>query len=540
MRRERVYPLIWFISLSLLAIVSLWARPLLPVDETRYISVAWEMWLRGDFLVPFKNGLPYSHKPPMLFWLIHAGWSVFGVNEWWPRILPSLFSFASLLLTSWLARQLWPERPRLVWLAPTMMLASMLWLLFSTAIMFDILLSFWVLLAIAGLLMASRGQQQGWFIFSLGIAAGILTKGPVMILHVLPLALLAPWWSAAVHQRKWRWYGFLVMSVSVSVLLVLMWALPAARSGGDAYAQAIFWGQTAGRVANSFAHQRAWWWYLPVLPVILFPWLLWPASWKGVFQLGKLMQEPGVRLVLAWLIPVFIAFSLISGKQVHYLLPVFPAFILLIARGLQEPVSSQKRGLLPVSMVMVSIGLLLLYLPDQAGLRHIPEWVKDIPSFSGWLVIALGLVIPFLGKRYDKHQHVMLLAGGNLALVLLLSVFVLRQALPSYDLSQFSQRVAEIQNSSIPVAYVGTYHDQFQFSGRLHQPVDVISRADQRNWIKKHPDGRLILNGKRANDPLLGISEQSILFRNKWMLIVKAASFARVMARKDTITVHGG
>ena len=27
-------------------------RPLMPVDETRYLAVAWEMWLRGDFLVP--------------------------------------------------------------------------------------------------------------------------------------------------------------------------------------------------------------------------------------------------------------------------------------------------------------------------------------------------------------------------------------------------------------------------------------------------------------------------------------------------------
>ena len=26
------------------------ARPVLPVDETRYLAVAWEMWQRGDLL----------------------------------------------------------------------------------------------------------------------------------------------------------------------------------------------------------------------------------------------------------------------------------------------------------------------------------------------------------------------------------------------------------------------------------------------------------------------------------------------------------
>ena len=52
--------------LTLLTGVALYARPLTPIDETRYISVAWEMWLRGDPLVPFKNGAPYSHKPPLI------------------------------------------------------------------------------------------------------------------------------------------------------------------------------------------------------------------------------------------------------------------------------------------------------------------------------------------------------------------------------------------------------------------------------------------------------------------------------------------
>ena len=45
----------------LILLTALFTRPLLPVDETRYASVAWEMWSRGDFLVPYLNGEPYSH-----------------------------------------------------------------------------------------------------------------------------------------------------------------------------------------------------------------------------------------------------------------------------------------------------------------------------------------------------------------------------------------------------------------------------------------------------------------------------------------------
>ena len=80
-------------------------RGYFPVDETRYVSVAWEMWLHGDFLVPQLNGLPYSQKPPLLFWLFQSGWWLFGINDWWPRLVPELVTLANLFLTLALARR---------------------------------------------------------------------------------------------------------------------------------------------------------------------------------------------------------------------------------------------------------------------------------------------------------------------------------------------------------------------------------------------------------------------------------------------------
>ena len=70
----------WLLAglLGLLSAVAL-ARPLLPIDETRYAAVAWEMWDRGSWLVPLRNGEAYHHKPPLLFWIMHAGWALFGV-----------------------------------------------------------------------------------------------------------------------------------------------------------------------------------------------------------------------------------------------------------------------------------------------------------------------------------------------------------------------------------------------------------------------------------------------------------------------------
>ena len=75
---DRLLP---YLALAAFFTVSIAVRPLLPVDETRYLSVSWEMFLRQNFLVPTLNFEPYFQKPPLLFWLIDLAWSVFGVSR---------------------------------------------------------------------------------------------------------------------------------------------------------------------------------------------------------------------------------------------------------------------------------------------------------------------------------------------------------------------------------------------------------------------------------------------------------------------------
>ena len=62
-RRDDALPLL--VAFILLVPVVLLLPPL-PIDETRYLTVAWEMRRTGEFLVPHLNGLPYAHKPPLI------------------------------------------------------------------------------------------------------------------------------------------------------------------------------------------------------------------------------------------------------------------------------------------------------------------------------------------------------------------------------------------------------------------------------------------------------------------------------------------
>ena len=106
--------IVWLI----LTAVNLLNHHLIPLDETRYASVAWEMWSRQDYLVPYLNGVPYHHKPPLLFWLYDLGWSLFGVSEWWLLLVSPLFALISLYNLRYLARLLWPDNSAAIRMAP--------------------------------------------------------------------------------------------------------------------------------------------------------------------------------------------------------------------------------------------------------------------------------------------------------------------------------------------------------------------------------------------------------------------------------------
>ena len=248
---------VWLIIL----LTALLTRPLLPVDETRYASVAWEMWSRGDFLVPYLNGEPYSHKPPLYFWLIHAGWWLLGVHEWVLRSIAPVLALFILFASANLSRQLWPDDVTTARLTPWLIFGSLFFTAFVTWVQIDLLLVLMTLLAMTGIIRAARGLWTGWLITAVAIGLGVLSKGPVILLHVLPVALLAPLWKRDADTHFWlHWYAGMLGSVLVGAVIALAWALPAAQAGGEIYREAILWGQTANRMVQSFAHAHSPWW----------------------------------------------------------------------------------------------------------------------------------------------------------------------------------------------------------------------------------------------------------------------------------------
>ncbi|HNY66702.1 MAG TPA: glycosyltransferase family 39 protein [Deltaproteobacteria bacterium] len=507
MGRSRLPVPLWVVFWAVLVPVSLLSRPYLPLDETRYVSVAWDMWLNGDFLVPRLNGALYSEKPPLLFWLYHLGWSVLGVNDLWPRTVSPLSGAAVLLLTSRLARRLWPDRPLAARTAPLILMGSLLWTIFLSTALFDMLLAFFTLAGVFGIVRSWQDRgPTGWLVLGAAIGLGILAKGPVILLHTLPLALLAPWWAVERRPVSWTaWYAGIASASALGILIALAWAVPAALRGGEEYAEAIFWGQSAGRMVRSFAHEHPFWWYLPLLPAMLFPWSLWPALWRGFASLARRPRSGGVRLCLAWIVPVLAIFSLISGKQVHYLLPAFPGFALIASRALDGSRRFLPKDPLAPAVVISLVGLVLLMpglFPFPPNLR---ELLGEVNPYCGMALAAAGPILYFLYSQGppDAALRITLVSGSSVLLAAML-VTGLAGVFRLYDMRGISSYIAGVQRREEAVCYVGTYHGVFNFLGRLEKPLDVIQEDQVLLWAACHPDGCIVADEKHLG-PVPGL-----------------------------------
>jgi len=477
-----------FLWLALL-LFTLLSRPLLPVDETRYVAVAWEMWQRGEFLVPFLNGVPYSHKPPLFFWLIHAGWWLFGVNAWWPPCVGALAALAVLFLTAGLARRMWPADDMTARRVPWVLFSGVFWAAVYSWVQIDMLLVLACVLGVIGLFEAARGKRGGWLLTGVAIGLGVLAKGPVILVFVLPPALLGPLWIEPHSRRSWlSWYGGVAVSTFIGAVIGLGWALPAAQAGGEVYREALLWGQTVGRLSHSFAHAHPWWWYLPWLPLLLSPWLLLPWLWS---PLAAVMRTPdaGARLCLCWLLPGLVLLSFISGKQAKYLLPLLPAVALLVTRALSRlpgPRLAPRPWLLAATVFLAGVALALA--PFYPG---IAPWLADLhPAWgAGIMLIAGALVLPGPWRTTDYPLVMALLSVSMLGLF---QAGVFCAGLPSYDVRQVSRLIGTAQAAGHPVANLGTYHGQFHFYGRLTRPVITLPEGAAVSWGRDHPDGLLV------------------------------------------------
>lgn len=315
-------------ALALLAVwllATLGVRPLLVPDEGRYANVAREM-LQGDGLTPLLNGLPFFHKPPLMYWLDMAAMSVVGVNHFSARF--GTFIGAWLMGAAlYLAVRRWHgERPAL----------AALLTLATTPFFFvggqygnlDMMVGGMLTATILAFARAADDERPElrWVLAAWSLAAlSVLAKGLIGI--VLPALVLGPW---LLVRGQWRVVLRLLnpLGIAVFVLIGLPWfALMQHRYPG--FFDYFVMEQHFRRFAQThFNNVHPWWFFLAVLPALTLPWSLWiPRAWTVVSP----EDRARMGLYVWWIAAIVGFFSLPSSKLVGYILPALAPWCLLLS-----------------------------------------------------------------------------------------------------------------------------------------------------------------------------------------------------------------
>jgi 4-amino-4-deoxy-L-arabinose transferase-like glycosyltransferase len=517
----------------------------MPLYSTRTLAVAWEMWREHHLLVPYINGEPYSEKVPLLYWLIHAGWFVSGVNDVWPRLLEVIFGGVQLVLLASLARRLFPTRPWVTKAAPWMLLALSYAFLFGLQIMYEVLLADCVLGALLCLTPKANRAEPRWLWFGLLIGAGLLTKGPVMLLHIAFPWLLGPVWNDWAREHRARWYGRGALAILLGLAMLLAWAIPAGFSGGDAYRHRLFFTQTAGRVVTGVhhdeplqTHARPFWWYVPFLLLLAFPFSGWPRAWVALATLRRPF-DAGIRFALCWLVPVFVLFSLISGKQLYYPLPEFGGGMLLLAGAIavlrehRIPLAENYwLGSWPLGLGSMLFAVFLFAMPNLVAHQHLHgEWFEGAAPYSRTFSVAFLLLGCLLLIRGRGEMRRVAVAGlfGVLALNTLFTLTLWHK----YDLAPATAFVSAAQGDNRPIGIEGSYEGQYHFAGRLSQPITELRDGKSlQDFARDNPNGLIITHPNTLDADTLRYALLAQPFRSSWVVVWPAMTLADLRAHR--------
>jgi 4-amino-4-deoxy-L-arabinose transferase-like glycosyltransferase len=313
---------------------------LLEPDEGRYAQIPREMLLRGDWIVPHAQGEPYLDKPPLMYWLIMLSYSVFGIHDWAARLVPALVVHGTILTTYLIGRNRLGERP--AFLGALLLSLSPGLVSMGRLLILDGLLTFWVTLGLlAGWMALPRRVEErdettrarGWWIVcSLATALGVLTKGPVAVLLVVPPLVLHRWlfgltWADR-GRRPWWTFALIVIGLNLPWYVAIVFLRP--EFGGHFFLEHNFL-----RFVAPFNHIEPIWYYVPILIGFLLPGtlLLWPIvrdliSGESAVASRRCPDFGFALLAGGWCV---LFFSLSGSKLPTYIQPAFP--ILGLALG---------------------------------------------------------------------------------------------------------------------------------------------------------------------------------------------------------------
>jgi len=394
----------------LLFLPGFFSIPPIDRDEARFAQATKQMVEGGDFVdIRFQDEVRYK-KPVGIYWLQAAavesaaklGLPRAQVRIWLYRVPSLIGALGAVLLTYWTALAFVTRRGAV--LAALMMAGSVLLGVEARLAKTDAMLLVSVVAAMGSLARVYLSWQRGeeashppWVwsaIFWTALAAGILLKGPLILMFV-GLTILA----LAVLDRSaaWLWWLRPVWGLIWTLVLVLPWFVAIFWRAGDTFFADSIGGDMLSKLAAQESHGAP-----PGLYLLLFWVTFWPGAPLAAMAapaVWRARREPGAQFLLAWLVPSWIVFELVLTKLPHYVLPLYPTIAILTVGALERRVLSRSW--------LTSGAAWWFLIPAVASLAAVVGAVvlTRQPVFLAWPFVAAALIFGlFAWWLYDDNR----------------------------------------------------------------------------------------------------------------------------------------
>ncbi|WP_246237954.1 ArnT family glycosyltransferase [Pseudomonas akapageensis] len=379
----------------------------LSLNEARRAISAREMHASGQWLLPYMNGDLYLSKPPLFYWLELISSQLLGsVSEWSVRLPSAVFATVCCLAVYRFGVKLAGRQVGMY--AVIFLAANAGFSLFARRAEIEMALTGMVFVAVyAAWQFLFQQGSRAWALLSYALLGfGLLTKGPVTLLWVIVPILVYALLTRDSRAKAYLSYipGWLLMLAIGS-----SWYLAVSLKEGWGIWSAVLQEDIVKKINGSGA--ETWYAYLQYLAGDFFPfWLILLVRPRQLWQDIRSNREL-MFLTCCCLVPL-VLFSFFSEKHAKYLLPTYPAIVLLLAwqwAKVLAAIQGKWRHVLVWLPWILLCGFVLFYSCFEARvfahrIKAFPEVDKAVASYPGQPFYTIGS--PDIRLVYYAGRHV--------------------------------------------------------------------------------------------------------------------------------------
>ena len=374
--------------------------PLMDVDETRYVSMARDMFHCKDFLTLYLNGEFFFEKPPLYFWGECLSFAIFGkITEFTARFPVALYGTLSTLLLYFTGKKIVSRRFGVI---SALILATTLeFVILAKFAILDIVVTtcvgFSVMFGFLTQFVQDKNKKYMWWLFYIFSGLAVMAKGIpgfVVPFAVMFFVTIANKTFKQVFKPQYILPGFLLF-----FLIVLPWHLIMFKIHDPLFFHEYIIKHHIERFLNSNEINREQPFYFYILTVLwgLVPWIF-SAIAVGITKLKSIkkfnvteLSNPQKYLLfnaIAFVVTMLF-FSSSSTKLITYILPVY-FFTACILGFVWEDYMFNKKYEKPINITVYILGGICIL----AGiLTCFAKFVLPAQTYSDLLTIKWFCII---------------------------------------------------------------------------------------------------------------------------------------------------